>query len=127
MITFLRPTLSRPIVYAVGGFILGGFTSCSVGLGMYLFSTPVRILERASGMAWPWETQLLWQRDEREAAFGQGFTLRVFQIPGYLGRGIVSHCPQGYTLKTFAETGMASLVPDEELTADADCCMMWES
>jgi len=97
------------------GFLGGVITSIFVSLLFYLWCfSPLHIVERVLGWNLPRGVGLMWQRDERDAFFGQGSTLSVFSIPNDFARNALAKCPSGFVFGKFDQSG----IPEKDAAID---------
>ncbi len=72
----------------------------------------------------PEETQIVWERDQSDSFFGQGYTLRVFSVPAAFGSGIVARCPDGYDAAPIKRAGVSVFLEYIGVAPETQSCFM---
>lgn len=106
------------------GAIVGALAAViTVVLIYFLIASPVRRLERASGLELPSNVRLAWERDQRDQFLGQGFTLRAFSAPSEAARAWVAGCPRSFSSMRLDESGIWAKLQEQGLEGGSPACV----
>jgi hypothetical protein len=105
---------------AVGGAIM---TTLTLTVVYFFVASPLRRLERASGLELPPAVRLVWERDQRDQFLGQGFTLRAFSAPADAASAWAADCPDSYTAKRLDASEIWSKLREQDLAAASPACV----
>jgi len=113
----------------VGWFALGAaagatLTAVALVVAYFLVASPIRRLERASGLDLPPTVRVLWERDQRDQFFGQGFTLRAFTAPTEVASAWVADCPRSFSSRRLDESGIWLKLQEHGLEGASPACVM---
>lgn len=105
----------RRLFWITVGFFAGIVASVISALlvNFWLWS-PLRAIEKLTGLDLPSEVSLEWYDDEHEMFFGQGSTLKAFKIPTDFSEKTLTNCPPGFRSGRFAQSG----IPESKARVD---------
>lgn len=106
------------------GAVVGAVAAAiALVLAYSLIASPMRRLESASGLDFPSEVRLAWERDQRDQFLGQGFTLRAFRAPSEAARAWVAECPRNFSSMRLDESGIWSQLQEQGLEGGLPACV----
>jgi hypothetical protein len=106
------------------GAIIGSLVAVIIVLSaFFLIASPARRLETASGLELPSNVRLVWELDQRDHFFGQGFTLRAFSAPSETARVWVAGCPRGFSSMRLDESEIWAKLREQGLEGDSRACV----